>query len=531
MKLKYAMILTAMLLLAPAIVSAADFSITSSPQLTGKINEQYNYEVIVSNPENYALSYSVDGPSGMSISNSGVVTWTPSSGGIFDVEIVVSNTTDNVTQSFQVQVTGDPSQITASAVELGSSTQRRGELVTTTYEITNTGSWDITNLEAEFVNVGTAYDIQISLPSTTIPAKNSILASVTAQVPMTQDSGRNRIGQIVLNGQSNNVVNTQTRDVFLETQNMLVIENIEVTVGGRRERMDSPGTIRREAQLGDRIEIQLRIRNDFDNIELEDIEAELFSLDIDDADGQLQTLRRLRAGRTSTDLRFDFILDDDRLELEDAPFELELVVFGIDENNARHGETWILELDIERQTRDVRLSRTTLTPTLVTCENTFFTVSTDIRNIGIRDLSNAMVQVNIPSLNIQEFRRNLDLWVGDSSRVNFNLNIPRDARPGQYTVEVYAHPTVTVGDWTDSEVLTLQVGNCPTDTTEPTQPSEPSNGIIVQPVDNQTPIVVGTPVTQPTTSGFQDQQLYIILLGAIVVILAILLIILLIKIL
>lgn len=530
MKIKYALFLLVAIFLLPAMVSAQNLSITSSPVLVGEVNSGYEYQVTVDNPQNYSLTYSVQGPSQMTINSQGLVTWIPTQTGSFDVNVTVSNSTFNVSQAFTVQVTAVPSQLNAQTLELGSNSQRRGDVVTTNYEISNTGSFDITNLEVEFVNIATRYNAVISLAQTTIPAKGSVLASVTAQVPENQDGGRVRIGQLIIRGESENSVAPLTRDVFLTAENMLVIESVEVTVGGRRERLDSEGAIRREAQIDDRIEIVLRIRNDFDDIDIEDIEAELFSLDIDAADGQTSTLRRLRPQRTSTDLRFDFVIDPDRIDIDDSPFDLEIVLFGIDENNARHGETWILELDIERQNRDIRLSQTTLMPSTVTCQNRFFTVETVARNIGLRDLSTAMVSVNIPSLNIQEFRRNLDLFTGDTRRVVFNLNIPENTPPGQYTVEVYGHPTTTISDFTDSEVLTLVVGNCPT-TQPPSEGSTPGTGgqIIVQPTQNESTVVVGRPVVQESGSIFQDQQTYIILLGIMVVLLFVTLIIVLLK--
>lgn len=528
MKLKYMIILLVALLM-PAVTMAQSFSITSNPVLTGEVNAQYQYQVVVNNPNNYTLEYSIQGPTGMTISSSGLVSFIPTAQGIFDVNITVSNTTNSTNQVYQLQVVAVPSQLSATALELGSDSQVRDSVVTATYQIVNTGSFDITNLEVEFVNIHSRYNVQLNIPGTTIPAKGNLTAQVTAQVPITQDAGRVRIGQLIIRGQSDNAVNPLTRDVFLTTENKLVIESVEVTVGGRRERLDSEGTIRREAKLGDEVEIVLRIRNDFDNAEFEDVEAELFSLDIDEADGQTATLRRLRAGRTSTDLRFSFTLDADRLEIEDAPFDLEIVLFGIDENNARHGETWVLELDIERQSRDVRFTSSSVMPSTVTCQNTAFAIDAQIRNIGLRDLSNAMVQVNIPRLGIQEFRRGLDMYTGDARRVNFNLNIPQNAAPGQYTIELYAHPTTATNDFTDTEILTLTVGSCPTTTPPPGSGNngDVNGGIVIQPVQNET-VVVGRPVTSQSTS---NTQAYVVVLAVLVVILFITLIVVLLKVL
>ena len=528
MNLKYAFVMLSVLLLVPGLVSAVDFSIQSNPPLTGEVNEQYAYQVEVDNPDNYTLVYSVDGPSGMSINSSGYLSWMPTNSGDFDVNITVSNSTNSTNQFYTLQVSATPSQFDVEVLELGSASQSRDEVITSIYQIGNTGSFDIENVDVEVLNVASGYEFDILFPTNTISAKDSIDAQVSLTVPQNQDSGRVRLGQVRFTGESQNTVAPVTRDVYLTTENMLIIESIEVTVGSRRERLTSEGSIRREARFGDEIELVLRIRNDFNNLDIEDIEAELFSLDLDDADGQISTLRRLRPQRSSTDLRFDFVLDVDRIEIEDAPFELEIVLFGLDENNARHGETWILDLDIERQNRDVRFIRSNLNPQTVTCQNTFFSVETEIRNIGSRDLTNAMIQVSIPELNIQEFRRNLDMFTGDTARSTFSLNIPSDTPQGQYFVELYAHPTTSTTSWTDSEVLTLFVGTCPT--TTPLEPSPPEESVVVIPADDQAPVVVGQPIAQTSSSSiFEDAQTYVIILAILVVLLFVALIVLLIK--
>ncbi|MFB6100155.1 MAG: putative Ig domain-containing protein, partial [Candidatus Nanohalobium sp.] len=84
---------------------------TSDPAVTGEVGKAYSYDAEATDPDGNALSYSLNqSPSGMSIdSDSGKVSWTPSSSGTYDVEIVVSDGEASVSQSYSIDVQSDNS--------------------------------------------------------------------------------------------------------------------------------------------------------------------------------------------------------------------------------------------------------------------------------------------------------------------------------------------------------------------------------------------------------------------------------------
>jgi len=81
--------------------------IESEPITTAKVGNLYSYEVEATDPDNDTLTYSLlDYPSGMSInSNTGVISWTPTSAGNFEVTIEVSDGRETDTQTFTITVT------------------------------------------------------------------------------------------------------------------------------------------------------------------------------------------------------------------------------------------------------------------------------------------------------------------------------------------------------------------------------------------------------------------------------------------
>lgn len=86
--------------------------ITSTPATSGLVDTLYEYQVVATDPENDPLTYTlVSGPSGMAMSPTGLVAWTPLSAqaGVQSVSIQVSDVVGNtVTQSFSIAVTESP---------------------------------------------------------------------------------------------------------------------------------------------------------------------------------------------------------------------------------------------------------------------------------------------------------------------------------------------------------------------------------------------------------------------------------------
>ena len=79
--------------------------ITSQPVITVCLGEEYTYQVTATDPETDPLVYSLTTkPDGMSISSTGLITWTPATKGDYDVVVEVSDGCSSDTQGFTVTV-------------------------------------------------------------------------------------------------------------------------------------------------------------------------------------------------------------------------------------------------------------------------------------------------------------------------------------------------------------------------------------------------------------------------------------------
>ena len=80
--------------------------IESDPVTTAKEGAAYTYDVEATDPNGDTLTYSLTtSPTGMTInSNTGVISWTPTAAGSFDVTVEVSDDSRSDTQSFTITV-------------------------------------------------------------------------------------------------------------------------------------------------------------------------------------------------------------------------------------------------------------------------------------------------------------------------------------------------------------------------------------------------------------------------------------------
>ncbi|QDT46981.1 tRNA(Glu)-specific nuclease WapA precursor [Symmachiella dynata] len=99
---------------------------TSTPPASGHSDEDYTYNVTATDPEEETLTFSLsDGPSGMTINpNTGVLTWTPTGEGTFDVVVTVADPSGYaVHQDYDLTIFAPaanlPPQITSTAVLTG----------------------------------------------------------------------------------------------------------------------------------------------------------------------------------------------------------------------------------------------------------------------------------------------------------------------------------------------------------------------------------------------------------------------------
>ncbi|MCK4670202.1 MAG: tandem-95 repeat protein [Nanoarchaeota archaeon] len=221
----------------------------------------------------------------------------------------------------------------------------------------------------------------------------------------------------------------------------LEIDDLEIA--GDRVRIDPNGRDKvRRIKPGDRIEIEMEVKNTFprrNGLEIEGIEVEVTIFDIDDGDDL----------NFDSDRDFDLDPDDEEdvrldfrvpYEVEDGEeYEILIEVDGIDEHGFRHRVTTRAFLEIEKDKHNIKLTELNLRPSRVSCTRVT-NLELEMTNLGEDDEDNAKVTVVNEELGIDEsytFDLDSDPYDEDFDiRKNFILNIPEDAEPKVYDIIV-----------------------------------------------------------------------------------------------
>jgi len=495
---------------------------TSTPSTTAIVGAQYSYQATASDDDGDDLTFSlVSGPAGMSMAADGLLTWTPTTTGEYEVNISVSDGEAVTYQSWTITVSLPGGVLQFGVVTVGSSSQERGETVSETFTISNPGSVDVTNLQLSST-APSEYEVTFSVPVTTVPAGGSVEVTIQVFIPDDQDAGTERIGTITASGVADGSTVSSTQDLELTTANHLFIADGDIIIDGRKRGLDDGDSF--DVKPGDEVEIKLKIENDFDeNIDIEDIDV---TIEQDDLDwDETESISRIRDGDDDT-VSFVFTVPVDADE-DDSPFTVEITVEGEDENGALHGDYWEFDLELDKERDELTITDLEFSPSYVTCSDTSVRLLVTITNTGRDDQDEGVLRVQNEELGIDKIITGLVLDEGDEITEQVVIPFPRDVREGEYVFDVRVYTSPSDNDLTDLEVVTLSIGPC-TPREEVTESAKKEEGVtsgfeVVTPPLPSTGQVVQTVTGKPKSEvSFTSSETYLVLLIVVIILLVVL---------
>ncbi len=411
-----------------------------------------------------------------------------------------------------------------SNVKLGSDNQNRGEVVSNTFTVKNTGLLDIDEFTVKLSDVNSKYEAQItSISDTTIPVNGSIDVTVEAFVPLDLDAVDSRgkkididIGNIVFEGNysDDTPVDQKSVDLLMEAESKLEFGSSDITIDGSTKSLRDDKEYK-DVKRNDEISLEIKVENNFDDdgecddeddygdCDIEDIDVEL-EPDDSDFDDDSDSIDSIRARDDDTvTLRFD-VPDD----IDDGDYDFELWVTGEDENGARHGEflTFTLEVDVPRD--EVSITDFDLNPSSLDCDQKSTILTVTVENTGRNNQDEVSIFVESSRLDIKDSIYHIELDEGDRTTKSFALRLPDDVEPGQYFVQIIAN--VDNSDETDRDAATLIVRECRDEEEQPEEEDE----------DDQTDIKVievpptaGVIYSSEKDEGFFNSNGYLVLLA------------------
>ncbi|MCH8003111.1 MAG: hypothetical protein IH934_00630 [Nanoarchaeota archaeon] len=397
-----------------------------------------------------SASFSVVIPSGQTLGTY-TGTLTAANGSLSDPATISDTTIINVNVTPTFSVSTSPS----SELNLGSasldSTQKG------TFDITNTGTGDITNLIFGFSD--SKFSLQTNKSNFTLSIGETKPIGFNITIPKDTSTGNVTLGKVRLTSAE---FNTDLFDLKAEISGGLIIDDLDVFLTTRIKR-GSDGTLRSEsgndlgvpdgkklnfggedAGPGSELRFSFNIVNTFtddEDIDINDITIKVTIEELDDGDDLEEESKEFdvdAGGNVDIDVFFNIPISVVQ-DTYDVVIELE----GEDENRNTHSAKMNLKLRIDKESREVMVSKASLFPEKIKCSGSS-TLTATIKNIGARTEADAKIEIINSDLGINFVKRNIKLEEDPFDTDNeftkkLTINIDRGMEAKKYPIEVKAY--------------------------------------------------------------------------------------------
>jgi hypothetical protein len=469
-------------------------------QLNAVIDQVWSFDIDATDQDaDDTITFSLDtgAPSGMTIdSDTGEISYVPSSTGSYPVTVIASDGEDEDTRSFTIQaIDNRPPAFT----DIPTEDEELRARVDNEYTF---------NLQASDPDGNTlSYALVTAPDDMTINPSTGFLSWTPAE----EDEGEENIVVSVNDG---TVTVQASFTLTVLPSSMLRITDLSVDCSPENcedENFDEDNIQEiTEVVPGTTMTIEIEVTNmwdedDFDN-EIDRIEICGTLEDIGDEDEQeeCEDANDLDPEEDDTvTLTFDI-----PLEAEEDTYDLEIDIEGRDEDGTRYNINYVVDVDVEKQDHDVEITRAVISPSTISCTR-FFTLDVEVKNFGGRDED---VELSIidrsGDLEIDDtefFEIESGDYDDDDTEWNrrFSYRIDDDVDEGTYPITVRAY--YDDRDESVIEEVQLNVQDCVEDTPTPT----PTPTATPTPTPTKTPdgqVVVPTPEPTPTIEDTDDDD-------------------------
>lgn len=468
--------------------------------------------------------------------------WTPdfSQAGTYVFNVNVSDVNSSTNDTFIVTVNDVPPSFTVTSLALGSKSQERSNPkaddeknwnvnITGIVTITNNGGETIKNIKFDKVTGLSKYSSafananskSVTLAATELAPGASTTATVILRVPENLDAINSNgehvafdVAQLTFSGTKADGVTALspvTSSVSIMAENNLNFKSGKLLFDSKSEKIDDSDTVK-DIKPGMALELELEVESKFkdkDDIDVEDIVINVESTgDTDDLDVDEEDEIDAISPEDAEAVKISFDVEDDASKGKES---LLISLEGIDENGARHGETWELTLDINREDHEIEIRSATLAPSSLSCENSA-ELSASIRNSGRRDEDKVYLRVYSTELNFNSNVEIGSLDANDEETRAFTVPVPVDTPAGTYRLAIETYYDVGTKSDTDAKVLTKQA--CEKAAAQPPAETKGKEPVVVVtlPEDGTVKTPEAAAPAPEAKKGFLDSTAFIALL-------------------
>ncbi len=405
-----------------------------------------------------------------------------------------------------------------------------------TVTITNTGNETISDLALDSTTADPSrFNLNVSsITKTTLMPGETSIVELEITVPEDFDAVDNNlepgpfdIGTAKFRCNATGVF--ATSNLRMQVENMLEIDRVKVRVGDlTKEIVSDTEEDVKDLKPSDEVELVIRIENNYrdrdpEDIELEDIEIRIENDDLD-VDEE-ESIDSIDPDETD-EITLVFEIDEDQ---DEDDYDLIILVEATDEFGARHGERWIMTLEVEREEYEIAIREVELSPEVVdNCLQRNVNLEVTVKNIGARDDDEFAIEVSAPSLAFSDSERDIELEENEEEIYTFQIPITTDIDPGDHFIQIEAF--FQDDEPSNADDITLTVNACQTgdedeeddeeeqedeeDMDEEEQEDEEDEEEQEDEEDEEqgTPIIVGKQPVSSVEGGFTSSTAYIVIL-------------------
>lgn len=400
-------------------------------------------------------------------------------------------------------------------------------------------SWEATYPIADITAEKLDIDVTFSDANNEIAASGTTTATIKVRVPENLDAVDSdyressfEVAKLKFKGtQSGSEVTTSEISVKVQRENQLEIDKVEICVNGNERcvSLDDGDDLNNLRPL-DELDMNIVVGNRYSDSSREDLDMEsvelFWELDEDEwSEDDSESMGDISADSDSEE-SFSFEVDEDA---DNGKAQLKIWVFGEDENLALHGHMIEIDLEVDKKNDDIDIRRTSVSPSLLSCDNRKTSVTVGFTNLGSSDQDEVAVEVTNDVLGITKRKGIFSLDEGDSRTETFSITVPEDAEAGVYDLMIRSY--FDTSSLSDEDKVQITVPECeePDEDVDSTDSSDDTTVVTVTPV---TPKPVARPVTSTpdtTDSDFRESPFYTALLVLGVLVLVVLLVVVVVK--
>ena len=365
------------------------------------------------------------------------------------------------------------------------------------FDVSNTGSSDLTNVQATYSG-----DINSKV---TLSSAQNIMSGTSESFTLTVDTNGVNEGTYSGTIKINNDKVEKTFSVTIKvSDSKLIISDLDISVNEASDDNYDDNDNITSIRPGDILYFDVEVENKFSDVDFDEVEVTVTIKDIDDNDDIEEVSSEFTISDDSKErVTLSLTIPEDA---DEGNYVVEVHVQGRDaDDDNLHEEAWNLDLEVDRKTRDIEITSIELFPEILTCQNSI-EVSVRIANIGDSDTEDAMLEVYSTDLDFSTTEIGLELDEGEYLRRTFNIPVP-ELSNGLYVITAVADYN---SDYeTDVESIIIEKQTCSTET--PDEEEEDNSTITVV---TTTPPITGN-VVYGSEDNFLESDTYLLMLGLI----------------